>query len=170
MVVDSARRWGDDSRDFLIKVATMRTDVQRFAQLNNITLDEENDGVTVSQLVARRLRNHNCVPPASFLRDLETFPMQQVRGTVQVLEGDDMPAILVMNKVDLVDPERAKHKARLIGASGLFERVVFLSAWKNKRIDPLRDMLLSSTVDQPWTYAPDQVSEWQCPLLRRIIL
>jgi len=89
--------------------------------------------------------------------DIRNFPHEMATSnqTSTLDLGLTPPIVLIMNKCDLVDSERAQHKARLLCKTGLFNRVFFMSAVKGKRVSKFFSFLLEIAPEREWQYAPE---------------
>ena len=71
----------------------------------------------------------------------------------------DVPAILVVNKMDLVDQEEAIPLVSFYAERRQFREVVPVSALNGENVDRLRDLIVESLPQGPPFYPPDMISE-----------
>lgn len=88
------------------------------------------------------------------------------RGIVDALKEQGRPAILVLNKIDLV-----KHRENLLGltaelnAGGVFTDTFMVSAASGDGVQDLRRFLAERLPEGPWLYPEDQISDMPMRLL-----
>lgn len=90
-----------------------------------------------------------------------------VRG---ILERVRAKRILVLNKADLLDPERAERMRDARMASGLYERAFLLSAARGTGVDELVTHLFSLLPEGPAFYPEDELSDMPMRFLAREII
>lgn len=66
--------------------------------------------------------------------------------------------ILLINKQDLVTKEKLKKLIQECYDSGLFNKVLSISAIKNQSIDEMLEFLISQTPESPWYFPEDQMT------------
>jgi GTP-binding protein Era len=85
------------------------------------------------------------------------------RDAVLVLEGMRerrlKGSILVLNKLDLINPPSTLPLIKALDESGLFERVLIVSALNGDGCDGLLDHLLKRLPEGPWLFPEDQLSD-----------
>ena len=68
-------------------------------------------------------------------------------------------AVLLLNKVDMVERPRLLELAAAFEAEGLFDRTFMISALTGDGVDDLRDFLAAAMPEGPWLYPEDQLSD-----------
>jgi GTP-binding protein Era len=86
----------------------------------------------------------------------ERFPEEEV---IKLSQKPNIPKILVMNKVDLADPDRVMERLAEVGGKGEFVEQVAISALKDFNIDALRQLILKHLDEGPVYFPKDQVSD-----------
>jgi GTP-binding protein Era len=142
LVVDAARTWSDDSEDQLRRLRTLHAQYVR-----ERAEDESDDELARAETTAP-------APPAPASRSRAARAAAAAAAATPDIS--QAPFILVMNKCDLVSMERARHKAHLIEQSGLFHKTFFVSAERNRHIDPLRSYLLSLAAPREWEFPAEK--------------
>jgi len=82
--------------------------------------------------------------------------------TVHIVEGlkaAGRHAILALNKVDIVKPERLLGLAETLSKEGIFEPVYMLSGLTGSGVDDLRHHLVATIPEGPWLFPEDQLSD-----------
>jgi GTP-binding protein Era len=105
------------------------------------------------------LGTFNEVDVILYLVDEELERSPQDRYISGLLEDTDTPRILVINKVDELDPEKFRRIYDEYGSTGIFQRMIGISALKNTRVDELLDTVSGFMAEGPMYFPEDQVSE-----------
>lgn len=88
------------------------------------------------------------------------------RGIIAALKEQQRPAILILNKIDLV-----KHRENLLGLTaelndtGVFSDTFMVSASTGDGVQDLRKFLADRMSEGPWLYPEDQISDMPMRLL-----
>jgi GTPase len=69
------------------------------------------------------------------------------------------PAYLLINKIDLIEPEQYKTLFEEYEKTGLFKDIIGISALENKNVDTLVEKLKNSVEDGPMYFPADQVTD-----------
>jgi GTP-binding protein Era len=98
--------------------------------------------------------------------DLVVLLVDAVRGvdedTRRILDGltsAGRRAVLVLNKVDLVEPQRLLPLTDALRREGLFDAVFMVSALTGDGVDDLRRHLAAALPQGPWLYPEDQLTD-----------
>ncbi len=104
--------------------------------------------------------------------DVVAFLVDARRGldeeNERILEGlkkSGRKAILVLNKVDLIEKGRLLELADRFNAEFSFEATFMVSALKGDGVADLRDYLAERMPEGPWLYPPDQLSDFPLRML-----
>ena len=89
---------------------------------------------------------------------------------VEALAKDNIKAVLVLNKIDLVSPERLLERAEELSQKVECSRVFMLSAEKGKGTDDFMAWLASQMPDGPYLFDPEDLSDMPMRLLAAEIL
>jgi len=81
------------------------------------------------------------------------------------LKRDGRRAILLLNKVDAVRPEKLLGLADKLNASGLFSEIFMISALTGDGVDDAVRYFAGAVPDGPWLFPEDQVSDMPMRLL-----
>ncbi|MFQ6017606.1 MAG: GTPase Era [Kiloniellaceae bacterium] len=84
------------------------------------------------------------------------------RDTGLIVEGlkeRRRAAVLTLNKIDLVKPQRLLELAGSFEAEGIFRRIFMISALSGDGVDDLRRDLANRMPEGPWLYPEDQLSD-----------
>jgi len=90
------------------------------------------------------------------------------RDTDRIIEGmakAGRTAILALNKIDLVRPERLLPLAASLQGTGLFTDVFMISAATGDGVDDLADSVAARLPEGPWLYPEDQLTDLPMRLL-----
>ncbi len=87
------------------------------------------------------------------------------RGIVARLKEVKRPAILILNKIDLVKREVLLALAQELNADGVFTDTFMISAQTGDGVDRLRSYLAQNVDEGPWLYPEDQISDMPMRLL-----
>jgi GTPase len=82
-----------------------------------------------------------------------------VRRVLEGFQERHPRAIAVLNKVDLVDKTRLLPLAETLDKTGLFERVMMISALSGDGVDDLKVALAAAMPEGPWHYPDDQLTD-----------
>ena len=89
---------------------------------------------------------------------------------VDALAKDNIKAVLVLNKIDLVSPERLLERAEELSPKVEFSRVFMLSAEKGKGTDDFMAWLADQMPEGPYLFDPEDLSDMPMRLLAAEIL
>ena len=89
---------------------------------------------------------------------------------VDALAKDNIKAVLVLNKIDLVSPERLLERAEELSQKVEFIRVFMLSAEKGKGTDDFMAWLADQMPEGPYLFDPEDLSDMPMRLLAAEIL
>ena len=89
---------------------------------------------------------------------------------VDALAKDNIKAVLVLNKIDLVSPERLLERAEELSQKVEFNRVFMLSAEKGKGTDDFMAWLADQMPEGPYLFDPEDLSDMPMRLLAAEIL
>jgi len=89
---------------------------------------------------------------------------------VDALAKDNIKAVLVLNKIDLVSPERLLERAEELSQKVEFSRVFMLSAEKGKGTDDFMAWLADQMPEGPYLFDPEDLSDMPMRLLAAEIL
>ena len=89
---------------------------------------------------------------------------------VEALAKDNIKAVLVLNKIDLVSPERLLGRAEELSQKVEFSRVFMLSAEKGKGTDDFMAWLADQMPEGPYLFDPEDLSDMPMRLLAAEIL
>lgn len=107
--------------------------------------------------VARRTMQE--VDLVCFLVEANEKPGPGDRFIAEILSAVRSPLMLILNKVDLVTPEKLIVNSKLYGELGSFERIFTLSALKKTNLEPFIEEVISRLPEGPQFYPPDMVSD-----------
>lgn len=83
----------------------------------------------------------------------------EVRGIIEGLKRGGRPAMLALNKTDLVDPPRLLPLAQEINALLPFEQTFMVSAEKGRGLDRVLDVLAAAVPEGPFLFPEDELSD-----------
>ena len=89
---------------------------------------------------------------------------------LDALAKDNIKAVLVLNKIDLVSPERLLARAEELSSRVEFSRVFMVSAEKGKGTDDFLSWLATQMPEGPYLFDPDDLSDMPMRLLAAEIL
>jgi GTPase len=84
---------------------------------------------------------------------------EDTRRILDGLKSAGRRAVLVLNKVDLVEPQRLLPLADALRREGLFDAVFMVSALTGDGVDDLRRYLAAALPGGPWLYPEDQLTD-----------
>jgi len=90
---------------------------------------------------------------------------QDTKTIVAGLRKAGRKAILALNKIDLVKPERLLERARALDAEGVFTDVFMISAATGDGVNDLKAALAARLPAGPWLFPEDQISDVPMRLL-----
>ncbi len=83
----------------------------------------------------------------------------EVREIVEGLKRGGRPAMLLLNKSDLVEPPRLLPLAQTLNAMFPFDETFMVSALKAKGLDRVLDVLAAKLPEGPWLFPEDDLSD-----------
>lgn len=86
----------------------------------------------------------------------EKFPEEEV---IKLSQKPDIPKILVLNKIDLADPQKAMQRLQEVSTKGDFVEQIAISATENFGVDSLKELLLKHLPEGPPYFDKDQLSD-----------
>lgn len=87
------------------------------------------------------------------------------RAIVEKLNKDKISAVLVLNKVDLIQKEKLLALSAEINKAGHFKETFMISALTGQNIDDFYKYLADNLPESPWYYPEDQMSDMPLKLL-----
>lgn len=81
------------------------------------------------------------------------------RRIVEGLKAAGRHAVLALNKVDLVKPEKLLVLADTLSSEGIFEPIFMISGLTGSGVDDLRRHLVAAMPEGPWLFPEDQLSD-----------
>ena len=87
----------------------------------------------------------------------ETFPEEEVIRISQ--SKKDIPKILVLNKIDLADPQKALQRLQEVAAKGDFVEQIAISATENFGVASIQELILKHLPEGPPYFDKDQMSD-----------
>ena len=94
-----------------------------------------------------------------YLVDEELERSSQDRYISGLLEDTKTPRILVINKIDQIDPEKYRSIYDQYEKLGIFDRIIGISALKDLNVDDLLGLVIDHMEEGPMYFPEDQVSE-----------
>ncbi len=89
----------------------------------------------------------------------------QTQSIVSKLNKNSIEAILVLNKVDLIQKEKLLELSAKINAAGKFTETFMVSALTGQNIEDFYKYLADNLPESPWYYPEDQISDMPLKLL-----
>ncbi len=90
---------------------------------------------------------------------------EETQSIVAKLKQNKIEAVLVLNKIDLVQKEKLLTLSAQINAAGCFKETFFISALTGQCSDDLYKYLADHLPVSPWYYPEDQISDMPLRLL-----
>ena len=81
------------------------------------------------------------------------------------LAGAGLPAVLALNKIDLVEKNRLLALSAALNGAGAFRDTFMISALSGDGVGDLRDYLAGVLPEGPWLYPEDQIADMPMRLL-----
>jgi len=78
---------------------------------------------------------------------------------IQTLIQNKQRAVLVVNKIDLIKPEKLMPLAETLGKMDLWQAIFYVSAKTGKNIDELIQYLVQNTPAAPWLYPDSNITD-----------
>lgn len=95
----------------------------------------------------------------------KNFPNPTDAGVVEKLARENRKAWLVLNKVDLVEPQKLLELAAKLNQAVPFEKTFMISALKKRGLDDLSREVGKALPESPWLFAEDQMTDLPMRLL-----
>lgn len=89
----------------------------------------------------------------------------QTQSIVSKLNKNKIEAILVLNKVDLIQKEKLLELSAKINSAGNFTQTFMVSALTGQHIEDFYKYLADNLPESPWYYPEDQISDMPLKLL-----
>lgn len=89
----------------------------------------------------------------------------QTQSIVSKLNKNSIEAILVLNKVDLIQKEKLLELSAKINSAGNFTQTFMVSALTGQHIEDFYKYLADNLPESPWYYPEDQISDMPLKLL-----
>ena len=89
----------------------------------------------------------------------------QTQSIVSKLNKNSIEAILVLNKVDLIQKEKLLELSSKINSAGNFTQTFMVSALTGQHIEDFYKYLADNLPESPWYYPEDQISDMPLKLL-----
>ena len=90
---------------------------------------------------------------------------EQTQSIVSKLNKNSIEAILVLNKVDLIQKEKLLELSAKINVAGKFTETFMVSALTGQNIEDFYKYLADNLPESPWYYPEDQISDMPLKLL-----
>lgn len=91
----------------------------------------------------------------------------ETRSIIARLKKKNIPAVLVINKVDLVHKDMLLSLSQALNNDYSFKETFFISATTGKNIEDFYKYLAEHLPESPWYYPEDQISDMPLKLLAR---
>ncbi len=89
----------------------------------------------------------------------------QTQSIVSKLNKNKIEAVLVLNKVDLIQKEKLLELSAKINTAGSFSQTFMVSALTGQNIEDFYKYLADNLPESPWYYPEDQISDMPLKLL-----
>ena len=90
---------------------------------------------------------------------------EESKAIVEKLNKDKISAVLVLNKVDLIQKEKLLSLSAEINKAGHFKETFMISALTGQNIDDFYKYLADNLPESPWYYPEEQMSDMSLKLL-----
>lgn len=90
---------------------------------------------------------------------------EESKAIVEKLNKDKISAVLVLNKVDLIQKEKLLSLSAEINKAGHFKETFMISALTGQNIDDFYKYLADNLPESPWYYPEEQMSDMPLKLL-----
>lgn len=90
---------------------------------------------------------------------------EESKAIVEKLNQDKISAVLVLNKVDLIQKEKLLSLSAEINKAGHFKETFMISALTGQNIDDFYKYLADNLPESPWYYPEEQMSDMPLKLL-----
>lgn len=90
---------------------------------------------------------------------------EESKAIVEKLNQDKISAVLVLNKVDLIQKEKLLSLSAEINKAGYFKETFMISALTGQNIDDFYKYLADNLPESPWYYPEEQMSDMPLKLL-----
>lgn len=87
------------------------------------------------------------------------------RAIIEKLQKQERKAVLILNKIDLLEKEKLLNLAAEMNAVGIFTDIYMISARTGDGVERLRNDLAAKMPEGPWMFAEDQISDMPLRLL-----
>lgn len=84
---------------------------------------------------------------------------EENEAILEKLKSIRNPAVLILNKVDLVDPPQLLKLTEMLNAQFPFKETFMVSALTGSGVDRVREKIAAMMPEGPWLYPEDQVSD-----------
>ncbi len=89
----------------------------------------------------------------------------ETKAIVQKLNKNKIKAVLLLNKIDLIQKQKLLALSAEINQSGCFEQTFMASALTGEQIDDFYQYLADNLPESPWYYDEEQISDMPLKLL-----
>lgn len=89
----------------------------------------------------------------------------ETRAIINKLNKNKIEAILLLNKIDLIQKEKLLSLSAELNAAGKFKETFMVSALNGEQIDDFYQYLADKLPESPWYYDEDQISDMPLKLL-----
>lgn len=89
----------------------------------------------------------------------------ETRAIIEKLNQNKIKAVLVLNKIDMIQKEKLLGLSAALNAAGNFEQTFMISALTGQNIDDFYNYLAEKLPVGPWLYPEDQMSDMPLKLL-----
>ncbi len=93
------------------------------------------------------------------LMDARRGVCENTASIIESLKKQEKKAVLILNKVDLINPERLLPLAKEMDEIGIFSDIFMISALKNNGVDGVKQFFLKNAKPSPWMFPEDQIME-----------
>ena len=93
----------------------------------------------------------------------------ETRAIIAKLKENKIPAVLVLNKVDLVSGETLLQLCAALNDAYAFAETFMVSALNGKGVDDFYDYLAAHLPESPWYYPEEQMSDLPLKLLAAVV-
>lgn len=90
---------------------------------------------------------------------------EEVENIINHLKQNKLPAVLVLNKIDLTSKEKLLQLSAVLNKEYPFQETFFISALTGRNIDEFYHYLAEKLPESPWYYPEEQMSDMPLKLL-----
>ena len=93
------------------------------------------------------------------ITDISNYNSENNLSIIKKLKLEGIKANLIINKIDLIKKEKLLEIIDFMNERYSFENIFLISALKKNGLDKLKNYLVQTAIEEPWSFAEDEITD-----------